>query len=340
MKVLFVTYPWIGLSRGGLQIQIERTSSSLRNFGIEPVNYNPWTNQIQDVDIVHIFSTSSSVLRFVKAAREQNKPVVVSPVFNVYYRSAVLLRIQVLLSKALRGVFNELKCAMEILRSANAVISLSTDEAKRIQNVFSVDADRQYIIPNGFEDRFYGSNPGLFNEKYGMRDFVLCVGKIEQRKNQYALIKACNELKKELVLIGSENAAEREYFEKCKKIAGDDVLFLGELKHNDPLLASAYAAADTFALVSKSEVLPLSIFEAILSGCKLLVTEKSAVKATVGDSPGIIYTHPNWKNVKQKLSMVDSMKIDDSIALRILKENTWNSVAKRIVEVYKKMLVG
>ena len=45
MKVLFITYPRIGLGHGGFEIQIEKTCQELRHIGVEVLLYDPWKNQ-------------------------------------------------------------------------------------------------------------------------------------------------------------------------------------------------------------------------------------------------------------------------------------------------------
>ena len=59
------------------------------------------------------------------------------------------------------------------------------------------------------------ADPIPFQERFGLKDFVLCVGRIEDLKNQLGLISAMQGVNIPLVLIGNLNNAHRAY---CRKV--------------------------------------------------------------------------------------------------------------------------
>ena len=56
---------------------------------------------------------------------------------------------------------------------------------------------------NRFLDPIYEKIPAdQFTQRYGFKDFILCVGRIEPRKNQLNIIRALRGIKSDIVFIG------------------------------------------------------------------------------------------------------------------------------------------
>ena len=60
-------------------------------------------------------------------------------------------------------------------------------------------------------------------------------------------------------------------------------IWLGRLEHDDPLLASAYAAARVFALPSWFETPGLAALEAALAGCAVVITPFGSTREYFGE---------------------------------------------------------
>ncbi|MBA3613267.1 MAG: glycosyltransferase [Nitrospirales bacterium] len=277
MKVLFLTYPRIGLNRGGLQIQIEETAKGLAQRGVEVIFYDPWRNQIPDVDVCHVFSIDGAVVSHVQRSIGSGKPVIVSSVLNLFHVPPSLMRMKVLSSRFIPGMYSDLKRANLMLHAASRVIALNENERKLLSTIFSLPSDRIVTIPNGLKASFATGDPLLFEEKYGVKDFVLNVASIEERKNQLTLIRAMKSLPYPLVIIGKILSEQEEYISRCRAQANKRVIFTGSLAHDDPILASAYRAAKLFVLPSFSEVMPLTLYEASVAGCRVVASKNVPV---------------------------------------------------------------
>ena len=325
MKVLFLTYPRIGLGHGGLQIQIEKTRQELMALGVEVILYDPWKNQIPDVDICHVFSTDGTLIYHVDKAVGAGKPVVISPVFNLFTVPFWITSIKVRLSSNIPGFYSELKRAGQMIKLAEKVLALNDDECRLLKMVFQIPEDKCKVVPNGINTSFVNGDPEKFKKQFGLQKYVLQVASIEHRKNQLNLIKAIARLPYHLVLIGQASPANKKYLHECQKLAGDNVHFVGNLDNNDPLLASAFAGAKVFVLPSYSEVMPLTIYEAAVAGCSVVVSKNvpidekirgyisqvdpdnpddiaSAIKKTMErkhdyDLQEIVKTMPSWRDV-------------------------------------------
>ncbi len=336
MRVLFVSYPHIGLNIGGLQVQIEETARYLQLAGIDILFYNPWTDDLPNVDIIHLFSLHPAIGEFGRIAKNRGKPVVVSSVLNIFDRPKLQLQLQVSLAKRSRGIFTSLKEANNLLHHASKVIALTDMEKSTICDAFDIKENKVKVIPNGVDEEFGNGNPDLFYDKYGLKDFILCVGRIEPRKNQLNLIKACNRGQWPLVLIGPPNPAFPEYMQKCKEEAGKNVSFLGSINHDDPLLKSAFYAAKVFSLVSYSEVYPITVLEAGIAGTRIVLTKNTAFGEMFGNL--ITRTETNETSIYNAINSALDNDGYKELKNKISSFYTWNTVAEHIKNVYDEVI--
>jgi glycosyltransferase involved in cell wall biosynthesis len=124
-----------------------------------------------------------------------------------------------------------------VLRLGRLLLPNAAREWQMVQRVFGATEPAQ-IVPNGIRpERFLNADAALFEQQYRLRDFVLCAARIEPNKNQLMLIWALRDTGLPLVLAGKESDAE--YAALCRRWAGGQVHFLGEL--TPQMLASAYA---------------------------------------------------------------------------------------------------
>ncbi|GAP23071.1 glycosyltransferase family 4 protein [Leptolinea tardivitalis] len=337
IKVLFVSYPHIGQNLGGMQIQIAKTADQLEKAGIDVVYFDPWKSKLSDVDVVHIFSLHPSIYEFAEIVKAKSKPLIVSSVLNLQDRSLATLSMQVQISKRCRGVFSSIKQSYGIARLADYLIALTDKEKEIIKKAFSISPEKIRVIPNGIDKKFLNATPTLFLEKYGKRDFVLCVGKIEPRKNQLKLIEACKKGNWPLVLIGPANTQHPGYYLECKEKAKEsDVLFIDAINNDDPLLASAYSSAKLFALVSESEVFPISVLEASAAGTRIILTERTAMGEVLGNL--ITYTKPNTTNIYQSIKREWIEEKNFNLKEKITEKFSWESIGAEIIDVYRQVL--
>ncbi len=168
-----------------------------------------------------------------------------------------------------------------MLSLADHVICLSEREQQWLQ-ALGLDADRSSIVRNPVEaDRFAGADPDLFRQRYGLDRYILCVGRIEPRKNQLLLAMAAREVDAVLVLIG--HAGDEDYMAQVLRWGGEKVRHIARLEPADPVLASAFVGASCFALPSFAEGAPLAALEAAASGVPLLVSDRSGEREYFGD---------------------------------------------------------
>ena len=105
-----------------------------------------------------------------------------------------------------------------LLSNADHLILLSEDERRKLEAI-GADVSRSSIVPNPVEPGLYvNATPDLFQQAYGLQDYVLCVGRLEARKNQITLLHALRDSGLKLVLVG--HAANPEYERLLRSVAG------------------------------------------------------------------------------------------------------------------------
>lgn len=114
----------------------------------------------------------------------------------------------------------DLRLRARLIRLAKLLLPNSQAEAAQIQQIFRVPSSRIEIVPNGFEARFAEADPNLFRQHFGINEpFVLCVGRIERRKNQHRLIQALKPTRLPLIFIG--DYVSKDYLDLCRDVAYD-----------------------------------------------------------------------------------------------------------------------
>lgn len=336
MKVLFITYPRIGLGRGGLELQIEKTIEGLSRFNIDVIPYDPWKNQIPDVDICHIFSTDGTLVFHLESAAAHGKPVIMSPVFNGFTGQRWQLYLKSQLGQIVPGMYSDLKRIHRMVALSSKILVLNEEERCTFIRAFNADASRCEIVPNGFDTRFSSATPMMFESAYDVRNFILQVGSIEPNKNQLNVIRAINKQPYQLVIIGPTRPGYENYAAACYAEAGNNVTFLGSLPHDDPMLASAYAAAKLFILPSHREIWGLTLYEAAAASCRITCSR------SVPLPPALKQVIPTF-DAKRPASILTAiereMNKNRSHELKeiVLRMASWEDVGRQIQTIYQNL---
>ena len=295
-------------SPGGGENQLIQTSRHLQDLGVEVRPFSPWTDRIANSRLLHLFGMSREGLELARVAKAKGVPVALSPI--CWFEPGALLalapnrpRAALDLAKwAARRVLPRLPdWRRELLKLSDAILPNSRAEASQLVALFGADRRKIHVVPNGVDPRFASSKAGLFRERFGDRDFVLYVGRIEPRKNVLGLIRAARKAGLPLVAIGSPVAGHESYHDCCRSEGGASVTWIDRLDHADPLLGSAMAAARVFALPSWFETPGLAALEAASAGCRVVITPYGCTREYFGDSAE--YARPNHEH-----EIVDALK--------------------------------
>jgi glycosyltransferase involved in cell wall biosynthesis len=261
------------------------TVEALRQLGVDARMWRPWEDNLAGCDCLHLFGTVPDHLPIVETARQRGVPVVLSPI--AWYDLQSLWREP-------RGLPRRLaSCGKFLLRSAlpkvpswrrslyhavHGLLPNSQVEGRQLRAYFGVPRERIHVVPNGAQTRFAEAAPDAFVEEFGVRDFVLYAGRIEPRKNQLNFLRAMDGTNVPIVILGSVVPGHERYADQCRRAAGQRVWFIDGLAHDDPLLASAYAACRCLVLASWFETPGLVALEAGMLGTPLVLTTRGCTR--------------------------------------------------------------
>ncbi|MCS6919996.1 MAG: glycosyltransferase family 4 protein [Fimbriimonadales bacterium] len=334
MRVAFLRHfhpnPWFS----GAQIQALQTAHALQHLGVS-VQFAT-QGESSEADLLHVFGLFPEYLPTVQWYQRRGTPVVVSPIFFKDV-STWAKRLQVRWASYGGRWSSRWRVQRALLQSARLLLPNTRAEAEQVRRYFRV-ATPAVVVPNGVDARFAEGEPRLFREAFGIReDFVLCVGRIERRKNQLRLVQALRGTGIPLVIVGE--CIARKYLARCQRAADANVYFLPALSHDSPLLASAYAACRVFALPSLLETPGLAALEAGVAGARIIVTPH-------GGAPDYFQQfarYPNPRSVDSiRAAILDAWDAThDPEAQRqfLLNRYSWTQVAHETLQAYQRVLL-
>ena len=331
-------------SPGGGENQLIQTGRYLEARGVAIRPFSPWTDRLDRASLLHLFGMSREGLQLARVARARGVPVVLSPICWIEPRAMAALATDRLGRLANRAKWRLKALAptfptwrRDLLRAADAILPNSVAEGEQLVRWFGADPDKIQAVPNGVEERFAHADPDRFRAIHGESDFVLYVGRIEPRKNVLGLVEGVRLAGLPLVVIGDALPGCEAYAADCKRAAGDSARWLPRVDHDDPLLASAYAAARVLALPSWFETPGLVALEAALAGTAVVVTPHGCTREYFGDRVG--YARPDRpEEIARALAKAWEDGPDPGLSDHVGHHYPWSEVARRTAEAYEQLI--
>lgn len=344
-RVLFFSYPSSFQNVGGGEVLLLKVKEYLEKAGAETRLFDMWNDRVENYDVLHVFGSVKDCLGLVRVARSRGVKIAITPLFWSSWKRA-FFTYGTPREKATLAARHAVKLAAprfpssrrELMRLSDVVFPNSEIEKKQITRLFALPASRMTVVPNGVDRKFLSADPALFRARFGATPFILGVGRVEPRKNQLNLIRAARRMgAKRLVLIGSPVSGYESYWRECRKEGASFTDFIPALAHDDPLLASAYAACDLFALQGWFETPGLAALEAVLAGAPVAVTEGGATREYFEDDcPYLDPASPP----QMARAMGEALRKGPSARLkeRVLERFTWERIAEATLRAYKEIL--
>jgi glycosyltransferase involved in cell wall biosynthesis len=343
MRVSFITHDGVTLHRGGPFVKIINTKTSLEQLGVTVKYFNLWdvAKELRECDLVHFFAANLAVYSLARNLKIEKAKFVVNPIFYTRHSAATVRMISTidkLTRKVMRGVWWDWGFTRDICEWAEMVLPNTTAEGEIIAQGLGIPKEKIKVIHNGVSKEFLDADPELFKKEFGLENFILTVGHMgPDRKNVLRLVRALSQIDHPAVFIGRKmHMGETPQILKEAQ-QNKNLLILDALPSHSPLLASAYAACDVFALPSKFETPGRAALEAALAGAKVIITPHG----------GTYDYFKNWAEYVDPYS-VDSIRrgiekalnMPKNLALRQhIKNNfTWEKIALDTLEVYKRVL--
>jgi len=363
-KILFLTRGSSNTISGGDVVQLKNTAHELQSIGYTVLITNDISQiDLFEPDIVHFSGINlqhniSDIVRKVEKVRLSGLDVklVMSTIYVNYegyernVRKSTVVNIVLFLFGYLK-----LEYLKETLRLGKLNFSYLMDflfkppshvyerylkhvdlflpnsflEADEIVKDFNVPKDKIKVVTNGCNLSEYQQMLSL-----PYNNFVLCVARIEELKNQINLIKACKLANLNLILVGSLSISQRGYYEKLFEHLDDKRIYIGPLPHDE--LIHYYKACSIHALVSHFETCGLSTMEAIHFNKNVVVSDVGYVRSVFGDIP--TYCNPDSvDSISSALKIAMKKEVDNDLYMKFISGTNWSVAAKQTHIAYMEL---
>ncbi|MBI4673965.1 MAG: glycosyltransferase family 4 protein [Chloroflexi bacterium] len=351
MNVLFYPRRRAPQQKGGDFIALRETLRALEPRGVRGGISTDATLDLTPYDVVHLYSLGDpySAIPFALNAQRQHKPIVTTP---IYWRhdqwidarlhpaphrpehslaalaadeQARILRLIQVEEAIYTGAHRF------VIQLASRVLALSEMEREILRTDFGARPEQLAVTFNGVAASFAQGNAERFLQAHHIpaRDFVLCVARVDERKNTIGLIRAWNREPVPLVLVG--RAPNPAYLEMCRAIAGAHVYFLGPLSPAD--VADAGAAARVHIMASWWEEQGMAALEAALAGCNVVMTQNGPGREYFGDAC-FTCDPADESSIHAALCAALNAPRQPALAARVRERFTWDAAADILVQVY------
>lgn len=300
LRILMQMRPNALMQRGGDTVVMEKLAAGLRARGIDVTVDVEGRANPRDYDIVHLFNfalpehTKGLAMR----AYEAGTPYVVTTLYEEVSRfhnqsGAVAAS----LIEYVKGGQSRSWWAANKIDPANipasgtfdnrwtaehaaALFTNGTQESKAIRRDYP-EASSLVEIKLGHEVGASGDVES-FERAYGVKDFVLSVGRFESRKNQLMLLKALEDSDITVVLCGGGFTYQPEYDRAVRNFKRQGKTIVLD-RISPQMLSSAYCAAKVHALPSWYELPGLVSLEAAHHGCNVVAADSGTTPDYFGD---------------------------------------------------------
>ena len=360
MRVLFITRATLFEDQGGDTIQVLETARHLEKLDIRvDVKLTNEKMEYSHYDLIHFFNIirPADILRHIS---KTDKPYVVSTIYVDYAefekkaRNGIARfifslfdadRIEYL--KVLARWFKNWETPGSILylwwghknsirhviRHSMALLPNSESEYKRLSAHYAVQ-HRYYTIPNAINQQLFITPGADLNRD---NNLVICVGRIEGRKNQLNLIRAVKGTTYKLKLIGACASNQQNYLKLCKKEAGSNVEFIDSMPQHE--LIHLYCKAKVHVLPSWFETTGLSSLEAGVMGCNLVITDKGDTMEYFGQDAH--YCDPGIpESILSAIQAASAEPVNNQLITKINTLYTWENAAMMTRAAYISMLTN
>jgi len=366
MRVLFQTRTNLYDAPGGDLVQMLKTKEFLEKLGVEIDISLEFEPDLSNYDLVHLFNLMEpqDIYLQMMNAKRQNKKIALSTIYGLYTeferkaRGGLFQKVANVLSsyqigyiktivkhysekRLHKGVYKMMYkgyygLMKEIVDNTSVFLPNSVSEMNRVASEFNLKNYNFYSIPNAIDKSVFSNvNKNSINKFEQYKDCILCAARIEGRKSTLNLVKAVKGTPYKLLLAGKESLNQKGYVEEVHREAGENVVFLGPVSHED--LRDLYEVAKVHALVSWMETPGLSSLEAAAMDCNIVVTKKGDTFDYFEDFA--FYCEPdNIESIQTAIDKAFNSPVNPDLKKRVLQNYIWEKTAEETYKAYKQIL--
>jgi glycosyltransferase involved in cell wall biosynthesis len=353
MKVAIIARSTLYTVPGGDTVQAVQTALHLADLGVvaeiklsnESIDYNQY-------DLLHFFNLIRPA-DILYHSKRSGKPYVVSTIlvdyseYDKHHRKGLGVLFSYLPANSIEYIKTiarwllgrdhlaspsylwkgQRRSILEILDKAQMILPNSESEYRRVMKAYPSKV-KYSVVPNGIDPKLFQYNADVEKDS----ELVLCVARIEGIKNQLNLIKALNNTRFKLVLIGAHSPNQQAYYNECKNIAVANIQFIDHLPQQE--LVAYYQKARVHILPSWFETTGLSSLEAAVMGCNLVITDKGDTREYFEDL--VTYSDPaKTESILAAVEHASATPYDVRLREKILKKYTWAQAANCTYHAYQ-----
>ena len=236
-------------------------------------------------------------------------------------------------------------------QNATKIIAISKQTKADLIHFFGTEPDKIEVIyqtcNNCYYEKVSEESKLAVKRKFSLPDqFILCVGTIEKRKNQLAILQAVISEKLEIPVVILGRPRPKEYLEEIKQFIiqngiQNQVMFI----HNSDTseLQAIYQMAQAMVYPSFFEGFGLPVLEAQASGCPVITSNLSSLPEAGGE--GAIYVDPS--DIPAIGKSIRNMLYDNTLRILMKAKGSANAalfseklVADRLMKLYREVLEG
>ncbi len=361
MRVLFQARPNLFQSRGGDTVVVQSLMRALEARGVD-VSFSGEPGVPAGVDLVHTinFANPDLTRELTAAAERQGVPVTVTalaedwPRFlnlavgaELCFKSALGDGRGPIVARVDRSALREALAAVRALEpfsapdnrftasAARVVFACGESERRRLLEEYPMANDVR-VVPFGADQHgsVAATDPDLFSRSYGVRDFVLCVARLEPRKNQLMLLEALRDDPRPVVLLGGGFAPDSSYAALCRGFPRrGPTLILSRLPSE--MLAAAFREAAVHCLPSWYELPGLVSLEAALYGTRVAASSWGAIADYLAGD--IAYLEPDDPDDIAR-AIDAALALEPERATARARSFTWARTAAETLAVYEELI--
>jgi glycogen synthase len=235
---------------------------------------------------------------------------------------------------------------------ANRVIVCSQSMKNEICNHFNIPEKKVDVIPNAIEIEKYqpSIDRGLVRQRYGVgwgEKLVLCVGRLVSQKGIEYFIRAIPQIAKQFpeakyIIVGEGWSRDSLEAEARASGHGNKIRFTGFA--SDQEVINLMTSADVLVVPSIYEPFGIVALEGMATGVPVVASQVDGLAEIIEHDRTGIFVFPKnpesiaW-GIKRILSDYDHAKwMTENAKEKLHKAYSWEAVAMKTVEVYKKVI--
>lgn len=370
MKVLIQSRKNFYSLKGGDTVQLLKTKEQLEKLGVEVDISLEFEPDLSGYDLVHLSNVTRIQETYLqlKNALRQKKPVVLSTIYwpmdefekhgqiglrkwinqnlNIDAQERVKAFVRYLKDKSARNAATTNLWKVGYTRMQEFVVNHvdlflpnSQMEMDMLAENFGVKDKAYIVVPNAIDADVAKRqaecplDPEF--EKY--RDAVICVGRIEPRKNQLALVKALDGSPYKLVLVGNVSENHRNYFAEIQKYLEKNPQFTYIPQIENDKLYQLFRVCRVSTLPSWLDTPGLVSLEAGVMGCNLAISSKGSTTEYFRDFAE--YCLPDdIDGIRAAVDRAYEKERTEDLKALIFENYTWEEAARQTLRGYEAVL--